>query len=270
MDAFADSKFRKNFLSVLFIYVLVYKFADGLTIQTHGDPQYYHLAGAKIFLTHGLKVLAHDLQGYAQAGLFDALYVIPLLFTKNLLAVQLIAQEMHLAFSLFLGAFLFRRWIPNRTLGILGAISLMTISRDFAFFIYAKNDGVVALTTLIAAYWIYKRKPAALIGLGLGLIPSIKMSGLICSFSLALIYCFQNRKNFKAILVAGGVSILTLLPMMVKNFYFTANPVFPVLLKLIPGTVSVYTQSLYLHYFSEAPTISSIVQNFQDLFLGFY
>ena len=252
----------------LAIYIVIYKIFDALTIQTQGDPFYYHLAGARIFYYQGWQYLVTDLQSYAQAGWYDAVYVIPFFFTHNKIAIQLFGQETHLLLSLFLGAFCIFRWIPNKTLAIFGAISLITISRDFVQFMYAKNDGVVASLTLITAYWIYKKKSPYLIGLGLGLISSVKMSGLIATAVLSLIYTFNERRNFKAVLKCAITSLVVISPILLRNYWMTGDPVFPGMVDHFTSKMSSSTRGYYHYFFSQPSTSFSIVQSFKDLALG--
>ncbi|MBS1959540.1 MAG: hypothetical protein JST80_08730 [Bdellovibrionales bacterium] len=262
---------QKKFFTIFLAFTLLYKICDAFSIQTHGDAFYYHLAGAKTLVHHGLQVLMNDLQIYAQAGWFDLLYVIPVWLTSNVIAIQLIAQLMHVFAGLILGAVLTLKWIPNRIYGLLGAIAILTISRDSAFFIYAKNDGVVAMLTLLACHAMYKRQSPYWIGFLLGLLPSIKMSGLVSSTVLGLIYAVVTLKESAGIspaLIAGLTAFAAFLPAMIKNYLFTGDPLFPGMVNHFPGTLSTTTQEVYLRYFSTPATVSSILANTKELFLG--
>jgi hypothetical protein len=268
INTLSKPQVRQRIVIFLLFYIICYKIADALTIHTHGDTFYYHLAGAKTFLNHGISILAHDNQGYAQGGLFDLLYFIPFFFTKNLISIQLIAQEMHLLFSLFLGAFLFKKWIPNRMFALLGAISLITIARDFAFFLYAKNDGVVAVAALFSSYLIYKNRSLFWIGLSLALIPTIKMSGVIASAVLGICFIYKNRSDFKRILIVIITAAIFVLPALIKNNYFTGDPFFPILINVFHSKLSLTSQEYYQNFFAQPPTLDSILLNFNDLLFG--
>lgn len=93
------------------------------------------------------------------------------------------------------------------------------------------------IAILFSIYWIENKLSlmyGIAVGMALGLACSIKFNGLLCCLVFALtfiIFAKQSGKNILDIILdlimVSCVAIIVYMPWMIKNFYFTSNPFFP-------------------------------------------
>lgn len=234
-------------LKIVVSVVALLKFLEVLTPMAHGDALYYHLPVAKQWIEFGFLEMHKELAGSLQAGIFDYLYLIPVgLFGANLYG-QLAAQLMYFLCSIGLATFLVIKALhPNSILKSLFILYMITYGVDSDFFIFAKNDGVLASFGLLATLefsqnFISKRfnqKWELLIkGATLGILPLIKINGLLICVVLG-IYFIWKKKNIKHFFVITLISFILALPLFIRNYYFLASPFYPGLLGLFPGKLT--------------------------------
>ena len=268
-----------SFVWVLFWLIFLMKTFECLLPNPHGDPLYYHLVAPKIWAESSLSEMYLDLSHYVQAGYFDLIYFIPFFISESLLKNQIACQFIHFFFSIGLASFFCFHWINHRLWGPLAAISMLTISKDSAFFHYAKNDGALALFSMVTAWLVYRAKylekekgktSLILTGLLLGIIPGIKMSGLLVVLPLAVYFVWQNRKRVSNILITGSIALLVFAPALAKNYIYTGNILFPVLLSKFPGFLTQPMLEHYSHYYGNPINLETFMIQFQDFLTGKY
>lgn len=261
----------KKIFSIIFFIVLGLKLFESFLPYDHSDPLYYHLAGARIWYEYSWSHLWENLTAYAQAGYFDLAYVLLFYVFSSLLTIQIFGQILHLLFSLVFASFFIRTKLKHSIFGILGAISLLTISKDSSYFVLAKNDGVMAFCALVLSYLIIERKSYLWIGVCFGLLVGIKMSGLFVAIPLFCIFLvdfiFKKRK-WSEFLKCSLIVVLLIAPQLIKNTIYTGNPFFPGLLKSFPGTLTPAILDHYFHFFDVPITKEIFWQLIADFFLG--
>lgn len=246
LKSFKQLSSIEKVLGVLFSFVLLLKFGECFVPYQHGDALSYHLVLPKLILERGFVKAHQDFYLGNIAGFFDYLYIIPQWIFESKLWAQIFSQFMHSSISLFLGVFTFYKiFKKNKATFFLGSLSLLTFARSADFFLYAKNDGALAVTFLLGTLLIFNRlgrsltsaKKNLFIGICLGLMPAIKMSGLIYAATLGLFYLYksyQNKESLKAIMIASGTSLAIVSITFIKNWIFVGNPLFPAFLEFFP------------------------------------
>jgi len=248
------------FLFFCFIIIFVIKLLNTLYLSSHTDPLNYHLAMTKVLLTNSFWDTYRFNTHFLMSGMFDYLYIIPNYLFQNKFFAQLTGQLMHFNLSLGLGALIIFKKIKNPTLALLGAIVLITLARSSEDFLVAKNDGMLASMALLTSIYIIESndKHPAIVGLLLGLLPAIKMTGIFLSIPLGLIYVFQNSHSIRNILCCLFMALLAWSPILLRNYYFLQNPFFPGLVKTLPGSIHPQAYNYYTSLMGSSFSITSL------------
>ena len=266
-----------SFLWGLFWLVFLMKALECLLPTPHGDALYYHLVAPKIWSVSSWSEMFQDLSHYVQAGYFDLIYFIPFTLSDSLMKNQIAGQFLHFFFSIGLASLLCLRWVNHKIWGPLAAISMLTIARDSGFFHYAKNDGALALASLVAAWLIYRAKylgkdqgkfSLVVIGIMLGLVPGIKMNGLLVVLPLSLYFVWQNRYKVSNIVITGGIALLVFLPVLIKNYIYTGNVFFPALVSRFPGFLTQPMLDHYSYYYGNSMSLETFGIQIRDFLTG--
>ena len=266
-----------SFLWGLFWLVFLMKALECLLPTPHGDALYYHLVAPKIWSVSSWSEMFQDLSHYVQAGYFDLIYFIPFTLSDSLMKNQIAGQFLHFFFSIGLASLLCLRWVNHRVWGPLASISMLTIARDSGFFHYAKNDGALALASLVAAWLIYRAKylgkdqgkfSLVVIGIMLGLVPGIKMNGLLVVLPLSLYFVWQNRYKVSNIVITGGIALLVFLPVLIKNYIYTGNVFFPALVSRFPGFLTQPMLDHYSYYYGNSMSLETFGIQIRDFLTG--
>jgi hypothetical protein len=253
--------------SVVFLLIFLSRCIESLLPYDHSDALYYHLAGAKIWYFTSFKDLILNLPTYAQAGIFDIFYY-PLFFLKlSLVKTQSLAQFLHFFCSIGLASFFCLMSGRKTWWGVLAAIAMLTIAKDGSYFVFAKNDGVLALIGLFTAYSVVEKKPWLQTALLMGLLPLIKLSGIYVVIPTSLLYVYLNR-NIKDILRVAVISIAMLSLALLKNYFVTGNPLFPGGSNHFPGLMSPSMIQYNQGFFGNGVTLATLKGLLSDLFLG--
>ena len=266
-----------SFLWGLFWLVFLMKALECLLPTPHGDALYYHLVAPKIWSVSSWSEMFQDLSHYVQAGYFDLIYFIPFTLSDSLMKNQIAGQFLHFFFSIGRASLLCLRWVNHRIWGPLASISMLTIARDSGFFHYAKNDGALALASLVAAWLIYRAKylgkdqgkfSLVVIGIMLGLVPGIKMNGLLVVLPLSLYFVWQNRYKVSNIVITGGIALLVFLPVLIKNYIYTGNVFFPALVSRFPGFLTQPMLDHYSYYYGNSMSLETFGIQIRDFLTG--
>jgi 4-amino-4-deoxy-L-arabinose transferase-like glycosyltransferase len=204
---------------------------------TRWDATAYHLASAKIFATEHAVTFTPYLR-YAVAPMLNQM-----LFTGALLAgdgpfAQLI--ELLLFALLLVALFAFSQRHLNDRSGLLA----MALVASSPYIIILATIAYIDLGLMHFCFlgcfafwnWWTTRESAWLVasGVGLGLAISTKypalffvalLVALLSASALVLRRSFPLRKLF----VLGGIALLVASPWLIRNFYYTRNPIFPFL-----------------------------------------
>lgn len=268
------NKLQSHMFFYLYIFIFALRALETILPYKHGDPLYYHLTGPKIWYQSSWIEMWRDVSQFAPAGIFDLIYVIPFYFTSSLMWAQISGQFLHFLFSIGIGSIICFRLIPHKIWGPLAAISMLTLSKDGAFFLYAGNDGAVALSALIAGILIfqenYSLKRLLLIGLFLGLTPCIKMNGMMFILPLSLYFTYANirTKKFANIFIVVGVALLAFAPALIKNYIIMGNPLYPALIGLFPGKMTPPMLAHYQDFYGNSLELKLLGHHLKDFFLG--
>ncbi len=276
-----DSRFESNFRKIslgLFWTIFTLKLFETLCFINYIDPFAYHIAFPRQWYeTSFLEALkSNDL--YLISGLFDYLYIIPMLIFKgDRFPALLMSQSMHFIFSIGIGSLILNNWFKKYYWGPVAGLCLLTISKSSTFFLVAKNDGALSLAVLVSFLIIYDDSflirlkgiaRAIVIGLSLGLIPAIKLNGLLYVASIGLYFVLKNRKNYALVVIAVLSSLVLFLPFLIKNWLLIRSPFFPALLSLFPGEVSSPMHSFYSRFIGSKFELVHLFKHLQYFFFG--
>ena len=206
------------------------------------DALTHHLAIPKLYLQHGgIYEIPQAKWSYYPMNL-DLLYIIPLYFGNDI-----VPKYIHFVFALLTAVFIFRylRKRLDKVYALLGAVLFLSlpiivklsitvyVDLGLIFFSFAAlfyflkwiNHEFKLKFLLISAFWC---------GMGLG----TKYNGLIVLFLLTLFTVFiyarssavTGKKQLKAIgfgIVFMLVTIIVFSPWAIRNYIWTANPIYP-------------------------------------------
>jgi len=260
----------RPYLIAILIFFVCLKTLESFYPFGHGDALYYHLAIPKVWWESGWSDAHLQVCGALQGGLLEYLYVLPMALFKNSILRQTTAQFMH--FSLTFGLislFIIKNYWKERFYPcIFFLISIFTINKGSDFFLYAKNDGLVAALGFIATIMTIdtqfkKLKHYHLImGLLFGLIPLVKINGAMITLVLNLIYLKQNlkSKSYTDILKNWAIQLLLISLLMWRNWYFYKSPFFPVFLNIFPGILTNSMINTFTYFMASKATFVSVKQ----------
>lgn len=196
------------------------------------DSTMYHLTAAKIYArTHGLSFLEYvRLPIFPQAS--HMLFTLALLVYDDILAQQ-IEQLMLITLVATVVAF-GKRMFSYRT-GCWAAAILLAQPAVLWVASVAYIDMGVTLytTTTVYAFWNWlesrHRHWLALAGAFCGISIGTKYSALffLAAFTLAALFVGFKQRKWQPSLIFAGVALLVAAPWLVRNFYYTRNPLFP-------------------------------------------
>ena len=265
---------KYNIFYYIYFSFLLLQASQTLIPYSHGDALYYHLVGPKLWKASSWSSMWEDLSHYAQAGYFDLLYFIPTYLIESKLVNQIVCQFIHFFFSIFLGSLFVIYIIKDKVWGPICGIAILTIANDSSFFYYAKNDGALAFFSLLATYLvinkIYNHYPI-ITGILIGIIPGIKINGFLIIFPLILVLFYQLYKKetcFHKIFIVGTISVIAVLPQLVKNYIYTGNPFFPGLVSFFPGNLTEPMLQHYGHYYGNSMSVEIFFKQVTDLITG--
>lgn len=273
----SDFHFVRFFLFfVLFVFAL--KFVESLIPAAHGDALYYHLVIGKVWAQQGFLAAHKEVCGALQGGLIEYIYAIPQFFSLDRFYVQQVSQSMHFLFSIGVMSLFFLSYYAkeNPRLAILAALCFLTISEGGGHFLLAKNDGVGPALGLFAFVLLnqhqkFKKFDLILFSILVGLIPLIKINGLILSALLSLVFLFRtgahkkpNQQHFIHLFIVG----ILISFLLVRNWYFLESPFFPAMLKLFPGLLTERMIEVYTYFMANPISWTSFVGNLHLFFFG--
>lgn len=266
-----------RFISALTFIVFLIKASNSLILQGHVDPLNYHLVVPKYLVNGQWNDAWRTIPGALMSGAFETLYLLPHLFFGYGVEAQVSSQFIHFILSLGLGSFLlFKYFKESNLVAVLAALSLLTISRGASFFFLAKNDGALALAYLacVLTYIELNRegwgnvKKIVLFSFLLGLIPAIKLNGLIYIFPIVVHFVIRHYRNWKRVGLVGITSLVVLSPFLLRNYYYIGTPFFPGLLNVFPGDSSEEMVRYYTGAMSAPLTLGTFFQNIKLIFMG--
>jgi hypothetical protein len=214
------------------LYYLARAFTCGLP-QQHSDPLYYHLAAPKLWATLAQIRLVPEHPSFAQAALWEPVFGLPQIWLgakglANHVTTQIYGQWMHMLWgqigTTLAGAALLKIVVRGLKPGIaLFAAWLATTLPAFEWTgCLAKNDYIIVLF-FVAAIIEAVEERYALAGLLAGFACGTKiLSGWGALGLLALVpLAWWPRYALAA--------FIGILPVLIRNYAFTGNPVFPIL-----------------------------------------
>ncbi len=256
---------------IVFFSLLSLKVLESFVLKSHGDGVSYHLVLGRYILEYGFGYAHHEFYLSSLTGLFDYLYTFPqVLFGSGVIA-HLSSQFMHFACSILLAIFIFSKIFKDKLVFYSSSIFLLTFDRSPDFFIYAKNDGFLALVFLIGILILsdewkqinFKTLKAHLVlGIVTGMLPLIKMSGLIYAVALFVFYLVKLRPNPKNLAVFILAGACTSLPVFIRNWIVIGNPFFPAFLELFPTKITSAMMSFMNSWLKSPASFSGVLRNF--------
>jgi hypothetical protein len=260
----------KTALFSILIFFIFVKILESLYPFGHGDPLYYHLTIAKVWSESNWSDAHLQVCGALQGGLLEYLYIIPIALFKNSILRQTSSQllQFFLTFGI-ITFFIVRYYLKENVLAsIFFLISIFTINRGSDFFLFAKNDGLLASLGFIATIMVldkkfYKLKNYDMIlGLILGLIPLVKINGIMITLVLNLIYLFKNARtrSYSKILINWSMQLVFFSLLIWRNWYFYKSPLFPAFLNVFPGVLTPSMINTFTYYMSSKVNWDSFKQ----------
>ncbi|MDO9182807.1 MAG: hypothetical protein Q7U04_10385, partial [Bacteriovorax sp.] len=268
---------KKIFIYFSF-FLFCLKFFEALTPFAHGDPLYYHLVLGKLWNLEGFKNAHLDTCGAMQAGILEYVYGLLQFVIENKLIIQVVSQELHFLLSIgFISLlFLYLYFKNSNPITLLLSIGFLTIGQGSNFFLYAKNDGFMALMAFISTYLVVEKRllqktsEIILLALILIMVPLIKINGIIFVIILNFIIVWNLRHQFKKIVILAFSQLIFIFPLFYRNWYFLKSPFFPALIKRFPGIMSAEMISNYTFYMGKPLTFENALNYLKLFFLGKY
>jgi hypothetical protein len=265
-----------KYLYAILLFFILLKSLESLHPFGHGDALYYHLTIAKVWLESGWNDAHLQVCGALQGGLLEYLYILPVSLFQNSILQLTSSQFLHffLTFGL-LTFFIYKFYLKdNFYASIFFLISIFTINKGSDFFLYAKNDGLMAALGFIAVIMILDSKFKKLkrynliIAILLGVIPLVKINGAMITLILNLIYLVQNlkTKSYRKLLINWSIQICLISLLLWRNWHFYHSPFFPVFLNIFPGDLTPAMISTFSYFMASKPTWTSIGQIFGIFF----
>lgn len=269
---------KNRFFLILFFLIFLIKSLESLLVYKHVDALNYHIVIAKYLVNNLSDKAWYHIPGALMSGYFEYLYTIPHLIFNFGLKAHIGSQFLHFLFSLGIGSLIifsiFKK--KNFIISVLAAISILTISKGSSFFLYAKNDGVLALiylSTLIYFLNLSKQKlisnkEAILFGVLLGLNPAIKQNGLIFIAPISLYFCYIFKEQYKKIAITVITAFIVWFPIIFRNWYYFDSPLFPGGLSINPGIATPEILYFYGISMNKGITLASLLENITMFFTG--
>jgi 4-amino-4-deoxy-L-arabinose transferase-like glycosyltransferase len=254
---------RPGRLILLFLLIsLLLALSLALLPPTSWDGLFYHLTGPKLYLDQGRIAPGIDIPHLNFPSLFEMLYLLALGLRGEVAAVLL-----HFIFVLMLMGLVYVA--ADKLLGVRNAwsavIFLLAIPLVLSLAGWAYNDLALAFYEVAALYGLLKwrlgwggqketKQPAKsgevpsegapasnlrssvwliMSGIMLGLAMGLKYTSVVALISLAGLilwwYRKQLRRALQPLLLFLGLAVLVSSPWLIKNLFFTGNPVYPFL-----------------------------------------
>ena len=253
--------------SLFFIFPLLYFLArlfSGGVPQQHSDALYYHLAAPKHWAQLGRIILVDTHPTFAQTGIWENIYGVPMLFlgTKGLfplITTQLYSQWMHMLWGqvgcMLMGAALIGRLAPASLARPGLRIFLAWLACSFASVEWlgclAKNDFILTLFAMGALAAAIEGRPGwagflaacsfSTKSLGIVAVAGTPIAVTITVLCTRLPWPARWRRLGKAALAYGACAVLGALPFTGRNWLWTGNPLFPYLDEVIgPGWLTTF------------------------------
>ena len=256
--------------SCLLAFILLVRALAAYLPQGHGDPLLYHLLGPRLWVQHGSVYLEANLPNGLLASTWEYLYVWPqLLFYQGrnfagLIEAQVFCQWLHLTLgwggaAILLAALLRKCARSDRELQLAVLAALFVPCMQWTAGL-AKNDSGIAFWALAALFFFQEaledlsphgaptRLRFFLAGIAAGLALAGKMNALftLAPGILVLTGMFLRERSTHgkkiawspllyglAIALAGALA--GALPVYLRNFLLTGNPLFSLPLQLFPS-----------------------------------
>lgn len=263
------SKNNKQFrylIIILGIIVLI-KLLETMTPFSHADSLYYGMVIGKNLSWQTMKESYLTVCGSFQSGLIEFLQAYPISKMGGNIWTQITMQAMHFIFGQLLAGYILYKNIEDKRVAVIAFIAALTISVESDFFLYSKTDGYLASIGLLTFITIQKRKGPYIIGVLLGLIPLIKLSGLLITAPLSLYYVYSSR-DIKAITRAAVIALGLTSIILIRNYVFMGTPFYPALLNVFPGEVSQTPREYYLAALSAPINREVLTRLLKDFFVG--
>ncbi|NOZ63610.1 MAG: hypothetical protein GXO71_01450 [Caldiserica bacterium] len=222
------------------------------------DALAYHLAVPKFYIMQG-KVTYLPYHLYSDFPFnMEMLYLLALRIFDDY-----IVKGLHLLMGVVLGmaVYSWARREGGKKGGLWAALLYFSIPLFLQLSTLAYNDLALALFVFLSFYALStfsNRQGVILSGVFSGLAMGTKYTGILFTLPFLFLYIlfFNNEeKGWKAALIYLFVSLLTFAPWMIKNIYFTGNPLFPLFYPLLGGknfSLLLYQKFLSAHRASSA------------------
>ncbi|MCF8057848.1 MAG: hypothetical protein K9K67_01020 [Bacteriovoracaceae bacterium] len=280
MSWLKSEKIEKVF-RFFFFFLLILKILESFVLKGHGDAVSYHQVLGRYILEYGFIAAHRDFYLSNMTGLFDYIYTIPQWIFGSYIKAHLISQFLHMACSLLVGIWVFSKVFKEKILFYSAGIFLLSFARSPDFFIYAKNDGALAITFLIGTLLVFKKiginfthiKRHLLIGLCLGLLPAIKMSGIIYALVLGITYLLKYFREWKLVTIGTLLSLSIASIIWFRNWHFIGNPLFPAFLDFFPTRATPEMKAFMESFLKNPASFGGILKNyavaFSPKFIGY-
>lgn len=241
------------FISITFILAIILVLVPTITF----DTLVYHLAVPETYVRHN-KII------YLPYNCFsNYTFNTGMLFTLGLLLNgDLLAKLIHFLFGCLsvLSIYSLSKRYFDKEVAILSVLTFCSMPLAIFVAVSAFNDFALTFYEILSVYafinW-YKEKDRnwlLICGLTCGLAIGVKYFGGFCFVILALcILCLQWRQNgilksIKSIIIFTSLTLLPILPWLIKNIVFTGNPVYPLFYNIFGGeNWSEFHQTRYLN-----------------------
>ena len=262
------SRYSKVF-SYLFSFIWVIKAIESLYLFSHGDALSYHLVWPKLVLSNGIQDTISHFFPIWLSGYFDFIYFVPSFIFGDGAEAQQLGQFIHFFLSIGLGSIILVKFIKHPQYRWLAGISLLTIAESADFFLYAKNDGFIALCSLISFLLIQNNHKYSKYFLGLifGLAIGTKLSALFFMLPLGFLYLMNclKKKNYDFLFVIF-ITIITTLPTLIIKYSYLKSPFFPGLLDLFPGNLDIDLKNRYNSLVKVPSSLTSTLKNIKAFY----
>ncbi len=258
-EFFSISTFFYRKSSELLIFIIPFVYAS--LPSTFYDTLVYHLGIPNLYLRNG-GFIKTPFFLYANTSIYYELSLIPAVYTGDFVP-RLFHFFLSTVFILSFADFSEKYFNLKRKNYLLFLIISMTVS---LFLLSTVKNDIIAAMFIFLGISNYLKKRYSLSGVFWGFSIGIKyFSLLIISIFLIFEFIPLNQRKIKKFFLIGITSLIILMPLFIKNYKFTSNPVYPFFNKVFKNSNWDANRNYYLK-----KDVGKIFHNYKDVLKSFY
>lgn len=233
-------EFKKN--SIGLSVLILFFFLLCLIPNDYHDPLNYHLLGPYLWSSNHTKESFQKFLQIIHCSYFEYLYLFPFSLSKKSLFdkvfSQVFCQLIHFYYGFFLSSLLLQRILKKIGLKksyYIYAVLFYTLTRlsltNLA--VTAKTDwaiisvGLIIMDHFIIDSAVFDNRNCILLGFLCGICIALKYSYAFFLMPLVILLYCERKINFTMVVLIFSITLLSICPLMLRNYLWTDNPTFP-------------------------------------------